>query len=86
MLYEVITEKSWGPDYLKFGFGFASDTYDTRVDANLSHRMTWLNSLGAEWRNDLKLGYRQRFASEFFQPFSFRTGAFVAPRIELQLV
>jgi len=77
-------EKSWGPDYLKFGFGFASDTYDTRVDANLSHRMTWLNSLGAEWRNDLKLGYRQRFASEFFQPFSFRTGAFVAPRIELQ--
>jgi NTE family protein len=76
-------EKSWGPDYLKFGFGFASDTYDTRVDANLSHRMTWLNSLGAEWRNDLKLGYRQRLASEFFQPFSFRTGAFVAPRIEL---
>ena len=75
-------EKSWGPNYLKFGLGFASDSYQTRFDASASHRMTWLNSLGAEWRNDARIGYNELFSSEFYQPVSFRAGAFVAPRVE----
>lgn len=77
-------EKSWGPNYLKLGLGLATDSDQTRFNVNLSHRMTWLNSLGSEWRNDLQLGYRKRFASEFFQPLSIGSGAFVAPRIDLQ--
>ena len=76
-------EKAWGPNYLKFGIGLASDSDDTRFDFSLSHRSTWLNSLGAEWRNDLQLGYRKRFVSELHQPLSFRSDAFVAPRIDL---
>lgn len=77
-------EKSWGPNYIKFGLGFATDSEQTRFNANLSHRSTWINSLGAEWRNDLQIGHRDRFSSEFYQPVSSRAGFFVAPRIEFQ--
>ena len=45
-------EKSWGPNYVKFGLGLAADSDQTRFNVGLSHRATWLNSLGAEWRND----------------------------------
>jgi NTE family protein len=75
-------EKSWGPNYVKFGLSFASDTEQTRFNLAASHRMTWVNALGAEWRNDLWLGHHDRVASEFYQPLSVRSGAFVAPRFE----
>lgn len=77
-------EKSWGPNYLKFGLGMASDSEQTRFNVSASHRMTWLNSLGAEWRNDLQFGHRDSLVSEFFQPLSVASGAFVAPRIDLE--
>ncbi len=77
-------EKSWGPNYLKFGLSFATDSDQTRFNANLSHRSTWINRLGAEWRNDLQIGYRDRFASEFYQPVTSRAGVFIAPRFEVQ--
>ena len=76
-------EKSWGPNYLKFGLGLAADTEQTRFNVGASHRATWLNSLGAEWRNDFQFGYHDRFSSEFYQPLHFRSGAFVAPRVEV---
>jgi NTE family protein len=50
----------------------------------MSHRATWLNSRGAEWRNDLQLGYHKFFTSEFYQPFAFNSAVFVAPRLDLQ--
>ena len=77
-------EKSWGPNFVKFGLGLASDAQQTRFNVNLSHRSTWLNARGAEWRNDLRLGYSKFLVSEFFQPFTFNNSAFVAPRIVLQ--
>jgi NTE family protein len=77
-------EKSWGPHYAKFGLALASDSDQTRFNVGLSHRATWLNSRGAEWRNDVQLGFHNRFMSEFRQPLSFRSGAFVAPRLELE--
>lgn len=77
-------EKSWGPNYLKFGLGLASDSDQTRFDASASHRSTWINSLGAEWRNDLQIGYRDQLTSEFYQPFTSDSGIFIAPRLDLQ--
>jgi len=77
-------DKSWGPNYLKFGLGLASDAQQTRFNVNLSHRATWLNKRGAEWRNDLQLGYRKFFTSEFYQPFAFDSAVFVAPRLDVQ--
>lgn len=78
-------EKSWGPHYIKFGLGYASDFGDEqRFSASLMHRMTWLNSLGAEWRNDLTVGYESSFHTEFYQPFTRRVGVFAAPWIDVR--
>ncbi|WP_454743108.1 patatin-like phospholipase family protein [Cupriavidus necator] len=78
-------EKSYGPDYLRFGLGLSSDF---RGDAffNLvgSYRRTWLNSLGAEWRTDVQVGQTSALTSEFYQPLDTRQYFFIAPRIELE--
>ncbi len=45
-------EKSWGPNYVRFGLGLGSDLHgDTFFNLAASYRRTWINSLGAEWRN-----------------------------------
>ena len=66
-------EKSWGPDYLRFGLGLSSDFQgDAYFNLLASYRRTWLNSLGAEWRNDLQIGRTSSFMSEFYQPLDDR--------------
>ena len=78
-------EKSWGPNYLRFGLGFSSDLKgDTFFNLLASYRRTWINSLGAEWRNDLQIGQTTALTSEFYQPLEARQYFFVAPRVELQ--
>jgi len=78
-------EKSWGPNYLKFGLGYSSDfDEEQRFNFSVMHRMTWLNSLGAEWRNDLTFGYVNQFHTEFYQPFTRRIGVFAAPWLDLK--
>jgi Outer membrane protein len=62
-------EKAWGPDYLRFGLGLSNDfSGDAYYNLLASYRQTWLNSLGAEWRNDLQLGRTSSFETEFYQP------------------
>ena len=79
------SEKSWGPNYIKFGLGLYSDFQDgQRFNLLGSYRRTWLNSLGAEWRTDAQVGFTNRFVTEFYQPLGFKYVGYVAPRIELQ--
>jgi NTE family protein len=76
-------EKSWGPDYLRFGLGLTTDFKgDAYFNLLASYRKTWLNSLGAEWRNDLQLGRTSSFITEFYQPLDDRGYFFVAPHAE----
>jgi NTE family protein len=78
-------EKSWGPNYLRFGLGFSTDLKgDTFFNLLASYRRTWIDSLGGEWRNDLQLGQTTAFVSEFYQPLDARQFFFVAPRVELE--
>ncbi|MFH0997298.1 MAG: patatin-like phospholipase family protein [Pseudomonadota bacterium] len=73
-------EKSWGPDYLRFGLGLSSDLQgDAYFNLLASYRKTWLNSLGAEWRNDLQIGRTSSLMSEFYQPLDDRGFFFIAP-------
>ncbi len=73
-------EKSWGPDYLRFGLGLSTDFKgDSYFNVLASYRRTWLNSLGAEWRNDFQFGQATRFKSEFYQPLFANRYIFVAP-------
>ncbi len=76
-------EKSWGPDYLRFGLGLnAESSGDAYFNVLASYRRTWINSLGAEWRNDVQFGQASRFFSEFYQPLSVFRYLFVAPMVE----
>jgi len=79
-----VSEKSWGPDYLRFGLGLQSDfTSESTFTLLASYRRTWLNSLGAEWRNDVQLGRDNLIVSEWFQPLDLARRWFVAPRAEI---
>jgi NTE family protein len=72
--------KPWGPGYLKFGLGAVTDlTSPTQLNFAASYRRTWINSLGAEWRTDMQLGYDSFVHTEFFQPLQYRDGLFIAP-------
>ena len=78
-------EKSWGPNYLRFGLGLASDFKgDSFFNVAASYRRTWVNDLGAEWRSDVQIGHTGRLATEFYQPLRDRAALFVAPRAELE--
>jgi NTE family protein len=75
--------KPWGPGYLKFGLGAASDfTSPTQLNVAASYRRSWANSLGGEWRVDGQIGYDSFLGVEFMQPLQVRDGAFIAPHIE----
>jgi NTE family protein len=79
------SEKSWGPNYIKFGLGLYTDFQNgQRFNLLGSYRRTWLNRLGAEWRTDAQVGFTNRLMSEFYQPLGFKYIGYVAPRIELQ--
>lgn len=77
--------KSWGPNYLQFGLSLEDD-FEGSTAFNLAARLTrgGLNRLGAEWRTDLQLGTDPMLLSEFYQPLSFDSRWFVAPRVLVQ--
>jgi NTE family protein len=78
-------EKSWGPNYLRFGLGLSSDfSGDAFFNLLASYRKTWINSLGAEWRTDFQVGRTSRLLTEFYQPLDVRQYFFVAPFGELE--
>ncbi len=77
--------KSWGPNFLQFGVSLEDD-FEGSTGFNLSARMTraGLNRLGAEWRTDLQLGTDPALLTEFYQPLSFDSRVFIAPRLEVR--
>jgi NTE family protein len=76
-------EKSWGPDYLRFGLGLSAESGgDAYFNVLGSYRKTWINSLGAEWKNEVQMGQTTRLFSEFYQPLSVHRYLFVAPMVE----
>ena len=74
------TEKPWGPNYVRFGLAL-SDHFDGNATYNLLfyHRRSEVNSLGAEWRNQLALGNRFVADTEFYQPLDYGGRYFIAP-------
>ena len=73
-------EKSWGPDYLRFGLGLLTDFRgDTIVNGLVSYRRSWLNRLGAEWLTELRVGTDSGLSTEFYQPIDERGRVFFAP-------
>jgi NTE family protein len=79
-----LQNKDWGPNYLRFGLGLYTDLRNqSRFSLQLAQRRPWLNSLGGEWRNDLQIGWRNRWFSELYQPLNARDSVFISPYIDL---
>lgn len=73
-------EKSWGPNFLRFGLGLASDfSGENQFNALVQYRKTWLNRLGGEWLTELQVGQNTFIHSEFYQPVNEAGQWFVAP-------
>ena len=77
-------EKAWGPDYLRFGLGLASDFQgDNAFNILVQYRRTWLNRLGGEWLTEFQLGRDTHLFSEFIQPVEQSGRYFVTPYARL---
>jgi NTE family protein len=79
-------EKRWGPDYLRFDLGvYGSAGGDLGFVVYGRHTRTWINSLGAEWRNEAQVGYENALRSSFHQPLDVAQRFFLEPRVNLSL-
>lgn len=79
-----VSERAWGPHYLRIGLGLASD-FDGNANYNLlvTTRSTWLNRLGGEWRNDLQTGQTDLVRTEWHQPLDAAQSFFAATHAQL---
>ena len=77
------TEKSWGPNYLRFGINLEDD-FDGNSSYNLAARSTQteINMMGGEVRTEVQIGDSPRIFAELYQPLGFSSRWFVNPRIE----
>jgi NTE family protein len=79
-------EKRWGPDYLKFDLGvYGSAGGDLGFAIYAKHTRTWMNPLGAEWRNEIQIGYENLLKTSFYQPLDIGQRWFVEPKALLSL-
>jgi NTE family protein len=77
--------KSWGPNILKFAVSLEND-FEGSSAFNVGARMTKvdINSTGAEWQTDLRIGTDPRLRSEIYQPLGNSSRLFLAPRVDFE--
>jgi NTE family protein len=77
-------EKSWGPDYLRFGLGLATDfESDSQFNLLLQYRRSWLNRLGGEWLTEAQIGQDTYLFTEFYQPLHEAGVWFTSPYLKV---
>ena len=75
-------EKRWGPNYINFDLGLYTSTGDDLYfNLYAKHTRTWLNHLGAEWRNEIQFGYESLVSSSVYQPLTVSQKYFVEPKL-----
>jgi len=80
----VVKEKSWGPDYLKFGLKVADDfDSDTRISVLARHHRYNINRLGGEWINDFSVGNQIYWKSQLYQPLDYDNHRFAAFHVQI---
>jgi NTE family protein len=79
-------QKSWGPNYLRFGLELQDDFQGgSSFNAGVRAQMTEVNRYGAEWQTDLQVGENPLFRTEFYQPIGYSSNWFVVPRLTYEL-
>ncbi len=76
-------QKSWGPNFLKFGV-MLQENFEGDSDLSVSTRytMTQVNSLAAEWRSELGMGSDSHLFTEFYQPLNYGSANFLSVSAE----
>lgn len=71
-------EKSWGPDYLRFGLSLYADfKQDSSFTLRAAHHKTWLNAFGGELLAAAEIGRRNALVVDLYQPLDPRQRYFV---------
>ncbi len=80
----VTTEaKSWGPNYLHFGFSLESDfSHGSIVDLDFAYIQNDITPHSGMWINEAKLGWESMLASELYQPLEESQHYFVRARAQ----
>jgi len=74
-----VLERSWGPNFLRFGLGAAADSRSNGVfNVMLGYRRPRINDWGGEFKSELQFGSTSRFAAELFQTFNRGDARFFA--------
>lgn len=79
-----VRERSWGPNYLRFGMALADD-FENNDFFNLAvaYSRTLINPLGGEWRTGLAIGGEPGLFSELYQPLDVDTRYFIEPSLSI---
>ena len=79
-------EKSWGPNYFRFGLGL-EDNFKGMSSYALTGQFTKtaINSRAAEWRTEVRIGENPRVFTEFYQPIDYALSYFVAASAQYQV-
>lgn len=83
---EIIpVEKPWGPNYLRFDFGFyAEDSGDLQAIIRGEHTRTWLTRNGGRWDNVLQFGRQTLLSTSFNQPLDTPQRFFLRPAVKFE--
>ena len=66
-----VVERSWGPNFLRFGLGASADSnMNGLFNVMVGYRRPRINEWGAEFKTELQFGSVARFNAELFQPFN----------------
>jgi NTE family protein len=77
-------EKSWGPDYLRFGVSIIEDFQGGGAyNVTTEYYLTNLNRLGAEWRVAANVGRTLAVSSDYYQPLHKRELFYVEPAVRV---
>lgn len=79
-----LEEKSWGPNYFRFGLGLSTDfSGRSSFNVKIAHVWRWLDEVGSEWRNVVEIGSRPGWSTEWYRPLGWNTSLghdwFIAP-------
>lgn len=77
------TEKSWGPDYLRFGVDLQASNNENDFALRVAYHRKWLNRFGGEWLSGVQVGERATLYTQFYQPLEARQRFFVQPALAL---
>lgn len=78
-------EKPWGYNTIRVGGKISTDfNQEHTFDFLLAHTMSWLNSWGGEWRNEVQIGKDSYFSTSFYQPLGEASPIFLMPEIRYE--